>query len=376
MPKRPGLDDGASEDALMEQALHAISNKQSAEAVILGLAKKFDLDLAALFFSNMNYRQMAPLVNLDPSQGLLDAPHFELYRSRIPTTLFRDIIPDIYKMLLEYGPMDFHDTLEARSRFLSPIFNCLVPCFGSHIRNTPGTLLGGRWTTKGRAEYQFIVLGIVSILFVQFKPDTGSAVERFNAIAQLIAECDAGDFANQRNDLQDPIYGILCDGETFEFFMFSPNTESSDRPSFFYGSLNTPTGREFRMSLPRFDGMFSSIGFMRVLRPICEVIFDLFLKSYIECLTQHYNISKERSKSGPNRANLGGWEAAINNAKVALDMCRRADQHRAASEWESCSSKAESGMRMLEASVIAVPRARPRSIPDELAKYEAMFDQF
>ncbi|KAF8323459.1 uncharacterized protein EI90DRAFT_3130311 [Cantharellus anzutake] len=365
MPKRPRLDD-ASEDALEEEVLDAISNNQSAAVAILSLTRKYNFDLTALIarldeqsinlsFSNVNYGQMAPNVHLDPSKELADAPSFELYRSRIPTTLFRDIIADINKI----------------SRFLSPIFDCLVPLFGLHIRNTPDALLEGRWATKGRVEYQFIIFGsIISILFVESK---GTPTERFNAIAQLIAECDAGDFVNQHNKLQVPIYGILYDGDAFEFFMFSRNTESPGQSSFFCGLLKTPVGSKDRMSLEALDGRASALCFMRDLRLICEIIFDLLLKSYIECLTLHYNIS---SKSGSKRSSLDGWDAAIKNAKGTLDMCRQADQHRAASEWEACRAKVESAMQMLEASVIAVPRVRLNNVLDEFTKYEAMVKQF
>ena len=45
-------------------------------------------------------------------------------------------------------------------------------------------------TTKGRIEYQFLVFGGLSILVTEVKFVLGTAEERLNAIAQVIAECD------------------------------------------------------------------------------------------------------------------------------------------------------------------------------------------
>jgi hypothetical protein len=91
--------------------------------------------------------------------------------------------------------------------------------------------------TKGRVEYHFVVFGGVSLL-VKFELGTGE--ERANAVGQVIAECDginlelapylarthilACDYSNDRQNFPSPIYGILCDGRTFEFFMFDGGT--------------------------------------------------------------------------------------------------------------------------------------------------------
>jgi hypothetical protein len=51
----------------------------------------------------------------------MDIEFFDLYRSRIPTALFKSIVQDIDVMLVQYGPPINHETEEARSRFLSPV---------------------------------------------------------------------------------------------------------------------------------------------------------------------------------------------------------------------------------------------------------------
>ena len=48
----------------------------------------------------------------------------------------------------------------------------------------------GHITTKGRVVYHFKAFGSVAVLFIEFQLKTGSATERLDAIAQVVAECD------------------------------------------------------------------------------------------------------------------------------------------------------------------------------------------
>jgi hypothetical protein len=45
-------------------------------------------------------------------------------------------------------------------------------------------------TTKGRVEYYLKAFGSLALPFVEFIHKTGSANERLDAIAQVIAECN------------------------------------------------------------------------------------------------------------------------------------------------------------------------------------------
>ena len=154
---------------------------------------------------------MAPFVGLEPDQDLYDIPTFDLYRSRIPTALFRSIVQDMDLLLHQYGPPIDHRTEEATSRFLAPvgrillllrrnsdcrfqIFNCLVAQFGFAFRNLPESTLDGRLTTKGRIKYQFKAFGSVAVLFIEVKLRLGGATERMDAVAQVIAESDGQAF--------------------------------------------------------------------------------------------------------------------------------------------------------------------------------------
>ena len=76
--------------------------------------------LAKVSSSKVKYCRMAPLVGLDPSQGLQDAPTMKMHRARIPNFLFKRIITDIDVFLMQYGPPSHHKTERARSRFLAP----------------------------------------------------------------------------------------------------------------------------------------------------------------------------------------------------------------------------------------------------------------
>jgi hypothetical protein len=62
--------------------------------------------------------------------------------------------------------------------------------FGFAFRNLPESIISGRISTKGRIEYYFRAFGSISILVVEVKLKVGSATERLDAIAQVIAECD------------------------------------------------------------------------------------------------------------------------------------------------------------------------------------------
>ena len=67
-------------------------------------------------------------MGLDPCYKLCDAEIFKVYRARIPTTLFKEIVQDIEIAMKQYGPpMEQEpDNEEARSRFLAPVSVCAL----------------------------------------------------------------------------------------------------------------------------------------------------------------------------------------------------------------------------------------------------------
>jgi hypothetical protein len=62
--------------------------------------------------------------------------------------------------------------------------------FDFEVMNLPESFLEGRITTKSGVEYYFRAIRSIAVLFIEFKLHIGSATERLNAIAQVIAECD------------------------------------------------------------------------------------------------------------------------------------------------------------------------------------------
>ena len=151
---------------------------------------------------------MAPFVGLDPDKMMEDITTFDLYRSRIPTPLFKSIVQDMDVLLSQYGPPAEHETEEATSRFFAPvgkieltlklknsdrcsqIFNRLIDQFGFAFRNRPESILDGRITTRGRIKYYFQAFGSIAALFIEVKLEIGNRKGRLDAIAQVIAECD------------------------------------------------------------------------------------------------------------------------------------------------------------------------------------------
>ncbi|KIL59239.1 hypothetical protein M378DRAFT_1068410 [Amanita muscaria Koide BX008] len=319
-------------------------------------------------FSNIKYLDIAPFVGLDPLWNLSDAPLFLLRRSRIPTALFRDIVMDMDVLLTQYGNFENHTTEEARSRFLAPIFNRLVAPFGSSIRNTPESLMNGRITTRGKIVYHFKTFGILTVVFVEAKLKIGSTEDRLNAIAQVIAECAACDWNNLRFDVSIPIYSILCDGSSFQFFTF----DGSTKPYKF--SMGIVPGSRFRvsagLSLVDFTSEPTARSFIHSLRPICETVFNLLLVGYIASLKMF------RDRSASRRKSLDGWGKALKFAEEALEKSLDAEALRRDDLTVDADAATETAFKTLKLSTDVVPIAEDYINPplmngwsdDEVAK--------
>jgi hypothetical protein len=139
-------------------------------------------------------------------------------------------------------------------------------------------------------------------------------------ISQHAVKPTAYDWNNTRFDISIPIYGILCDGSSFQFFTFDGNT----KPYKF--SMGVVPGSRFRVAggLPLFD--FSSEptarAFIHSLRPICETVFNLLLVAYIASL----KVFRDRSASRHGqRKSLDGWDKALKFAEGALEKSQDAE---------------------------------------------------
>lgn len=121
-----------------------------------------------------------------------------------------------------------------------------------------------------------------------------------------------------------PVYGILCDGDVFEFFWF----DGSTKPASFYHGCDSTVPRT-RLLLPDFTQTGTHRPFIDALRPICEIVFDLMLRGYISSLEAYHNRSvKNSAKEGKTSQSLDKWGRAISSAHQALEMFRDAETKR------------------------------------------------
>ena len=118
-----------------------------------------------------------------------------------------------------------------------------------------------------------------------------------------------------------PVYGILCDGDVFEFFWF----DGSTKPPSFYHGCNSTVPRT-RLQLPDFTQTGTPRPFIDALRPTCEIIFNLMLRGYCSSLEAYYKRSMKKSANeGEPRQSPDKWEQAISSAHQALEMFRDAE---------------------------------------------------
>lgn len=141
-----------------------------------------------------------------------------------------------------------------------------------------------------------------------------------------------------------PVYGILCDGDVFEFFCFDGSTKP---PLFFHGC--DPTVPRTHLQLPDFTQTATPRLFIDALRPICEIIFDLMLNGYISSLKAYHSRSVENSaKEAKPRKSLDKWERAISSAHKALEMFRDAETKRRIQLIVEANAIVQEGMKSLK----------------------------
>ncbi|KAF8341291.1 uncharacterized protein EI90DRAFT_3033376 [Cantharellus anzutake] len=348
-------------------------NHPTASLALLYIIDEYDFHLESLqeiilekgldaSFSDVKYNRIAPFVGLDPLEFLQDIETFELHRSRIPTVLLRSIIEDMDIMLKQYGPVFVHETEEATSRLLSPIFHRLIAEFGSAFRNIPESILGGRVTTKGRTEYYLRAFGSVSVLVIGFEK-VGNERECLNAIAQVIAECNACDWKNSIAGLAVPVFGILWDGTFFQFFKFVGAQKIPH--SFLRGAFAGDPPR-FQRGLmlpdPTTDG--TTLPFIQVVRLISETVFDLLLCAHLWSIEAFRDRSVNRgSVAGKRKQGSGKWDNAVNSAQQALIHFRHADEKRQKMDKDGANQALSAAQAFLTRSIEEVPTTTRTIIP-------------
>ncbi|GAB1195341.1 hypothetical protein APSETT444_004599 [Aspergillus pseudonomiae] len=278
------------------------------EEAFLELLAAYDIPLSTLSqisakklevsFSNVTYKQIAPYVWLNPHAGGRDMLRLDVFRSRIPTAMFQDIVRDVEDAFTQYGPLDSHDNEETRSRFISSLFTRIVCVFNSIIVNKPETLLDAEFTRKGRIGHHFVALDSVSIVFIEVKKSWTMGKQGLDIKGQVLAECAASIIADELGDHADLL-------------------------------LST--------------------------KRTCEYLFDWFVMGYINSLQSFGDQSLKRSNT-KKRESTSQWENALTNAHTAHWYLREAAEAAKKKRFNDAETMAGRGLEQLKQSVLEIPR--------------------
>lgn len=157
----------------------------------------------------------------------------------------------------------------------------------------------------------------------------------------------ACDWDNMHIGIRIPIYGILCNGRSFQFFIFDGSMRT--RPYKF--SMGVVPGR-FRVTELRFLGPLpepTARQFIHSLRPICETIFNLLLVAYIISMKEMRDRSITRQWKVQGRSlSVDSWDKALEFAEEALGKSQDAEMLRQDNSIDEADSITESALKALE----------------------------
>ena len=140
---------------LVSQVLEIAATPHTAEITILELMRKYSFSLATLkdllrsvyylselriwltsiwlitalenkldvSFSNVKYRDIAPMVGLEPGKDGDDMVTFGMARARLPDEVFQKILLELEAFAFQYGSINEQGNEEARSRYLSAVIS-------------------------------------------------------------------------------------------------------------------------------------------------------------------------------------------------------------------------------------------------------------
>ena len=155
----------------------------------------------------------------------------------------------------------------------------------------------------------------------------------------------ACDYANDSLDFDSfPIYGILCDGHSFDFFSFDGSTKP---PTFSRGIFKHDRHSFLGLSVG-YLGRRPAIDFILSLRPICEAIFSCLLIGYRSGLQAYFqrSVQKGSEEEKGSRPSTSGWEKSLQLANEAFDLAVKATSQAAMGDMSS-NTLAEDALRKL-----------------------------
>lgn len=152
-----------------------------------------------------------------------------------------------------------------------------------------------------------------------------------------------------------PIYGILCDGKSFEFFCF----DSSTKPPTFSRCQHSSPPACYALSVADLSDC-STINFITSLRPVCETIFYFLLLGYTTGIRAQYRqscfqiLQKDLKDSGnlKRRESTDAWhcwQTADHLAQQALQNAMAATAQAAAGDYIQADKVAQDASKQLKA---------------------------
>ena len=131
-----------------------------------------------------------------------------------------------------------------------------------------------------------------------------------------------------------PIVGLLADVQTFYFFEFTRAPDNPfERPALRMGKLPDRT-RELVLKVEG-EAKRDIQELVRSTRKLCDTLYWLFLRQYLNGLTAYIDGSlKKTKKTRKSRDSTDGWQEARNLAAEALDVAVRANSAHGAGDIE------------------------------------------
>ena len=140
-----------------------------------------------------------------------------------------------------------------------------------------------------------------------------------------------------------PIHCILCDGRSFNFFIF----DSSATPPFYRCQLNSSPPGIYALTVAELS--VQDNGFITSVRSVCETAFYFFLLGYTTGLkAQHEQLRLRVQASGNTQESTDTWQRAIRLADNAMKCGITATAHATAGNYDKADETAKESLNLLK----------------------------
>jgi hypothetical protein len=245
----------------------------------------------------------------------------------------------------------------------------MLSLFFGRLVNLPEKLLKGTIGNSGKCEYTISLLGQTMVLFIEYKESLSTSDDRHSdVVAQVVAEADAGDLYNEMEEYGGlPIHAILTDGQHFEFYVMDFAVMGLWR-GVGTADKGIPFHDEHRISLPPSE---RDPHYVPQLKIIIEIIFDIFVQSYINGVYSRKTYSDRRARRQSTAEGDGYvpkrssefWDGTYALGLESLTLLRAAHEMRSV-DVEKAEVMAAEAVALLEQSVKTIPSAADWSFLD------------